>query len=251
MSDDTIRRALVTGGSRGLGRSIALELARSGHDVGILYRTRSDEAEGVVAEIEALGRRGVAAQADVARWEEVETAVGDIAAHLGGLDSVVANAGIASPNQNVWEMPIEKWRKIVGVNLDGAFHTVKATVPHLLEQGQGGAIVFVSTVGSLKGAPTQGAYVGAKAAVNSLTRTLALELAPHGVRVNAVAPGIFTTDMTERLMSLHGDDGIAAMVPNGRAGHPDELGKTVSWLCSEGASYLTGEVIRVDGGLGA
>ncbi|MFP4553639.1 MAG: SDR family NAD(P)-dependent oxidoreductase [Actinomycetota bacterium] len=245
----TQRRALVTGGSRGLGRAIAIALANEGCDIGIIYRTREDEAHAVVDEIAALGRRAVAARADVGQWDQVEAAVAQLTDQLGGLDIVVANAGIASPNQTVWEMPIEKWHKIVNVNLNGAYYTTKATVPHLLSSGPGASFVFVSTVGSLKGAPTQGPYVAAKAAVNSLTRSLALELAPHGVRVNAVAPGIFATDMTDLLLTAHGEDGIASMVPSGRAGQPEELGQTVVWLCSNAASYVTGEVIRVDGGL--
>ncbi|MDZ7678512.1 MAG: SDR family NAD(P)-dependent oxidoreductase [Acidimicrobiales bacterium] len=244
-------RAIVTGGSRGLGRGIALELARAGADVGLVYRKRADEAKEVAAEIEALGRHAPIAQADVAVWEDVETAVNSLVRELGGLEIVIGNAGIASPNLAIADLPVDRWRKILSVDLDGAFHTAKATINHLVDSGGHGSMVFVSTVGSLRGTATQGAYSASKAAVNSLTRTLALELAPHGVRVNAVAPGIFETDMTRFVLESQGEDGLRATVPLGRAAQPAELGRTVAWLCADASSYVTGEIIRVDGGLGA
>ncbi|MBK5223617.1 MAG: SDR family oxidoreductase [Acidimicrobiia bacterium] len=245
------RRAVVTGGSRGLGRGIALALAKEGADVGIIYRKRIDEAEEVAREIEKEGVRAVIARADVAQWEEASAAVSAVADDLGGLDIVVANAGVANPTISLIDTPPERWRKIMGVNLDGAFFTVKAAVPHILAAGRGGSVVFVSTVGSLKGAPMQGAYVSSKAAVNEMARTWALELAAEGIRVNAVAPGIFETDMTSIMLEMRGEEASKALVPLGRVGAPIELGRTVAMLCSDAASYVTGEVIRVDGGLGA
>lgn len=240
------RRALVTGGSRGLGRGIAVELARAGADVGIVYRKRRDEADEVAAEIRALGRNAAVAQADVADCDALDAAFSSVVDELGGLEIVVANAGIGSPNVTIADMPVDRWRKITGVDLDGAFFTAKAAAPHLVEAGVNGSFVFVSTVGSLKGTPTQSPYAASKAAVNSLTKTFALEVAPHGARVNAVAPGIFETDMT-RFVRERPD--LASTVPMGRIAQPAELGAVVAWLCSDAASYITGEVIRVDGGL--
>lgn len=240
------RRALVTGGSRGLGSGIVTALARAGADVGIVYRKQKDEAETVAEQVRALGRRAVLAQADVADCDAVECAFSKVASELGGLEIVVANAGIASPNVTIADMPVDRWRKIMAVDLDGAFFTAKTAAPHLMEAGHRGSIVFVSTVGSLRGTPTQSPYAASKAAVNSLGRTFALELAAYGARSNVVAPGIFATDMTRVIMERAD---LASTVPLGRIAQPRELGQVVTWLCSDDASYVTGELIRVDGGL--
>lgn len=244
------RRALVTGGSRGLGAGAALALAEAGADVAILYRKRAEEADAVAERCAAFGVRAVTVQADVADSAETTRAVEEAALALGGLDIVVANAGIPNPHLALADTPDERWHKIVSVNLDGAFHTVRAAVPHLVAS-PAGAVVFVSTIGSLRAAPNQATYATSKAAVNELARCWAIELAPHGVRVNAIAPGIFVTDMTEILRTNLGPEAIDAMVPLGRPGDPLEFGRFVTMLCSDYASYVTGEVIRVDGGMSA
>ncbi len=243
------RRALVTGASRGLGSAIALSLARAGADVALLCRRKADEAAATAAAIEALGARCTVVLADVGDWASCEDAVGTAADRLGGLDIVVANAGVANPFLTLADTPVDRWRKIMSVNLDRAFHTVKAAAPWLL-RSEHGAVVFVSSVGGRRAAPMQGAYATAKAALVALARTWAAELAPSGVRVNTVIPGLFRTDMTERLRASR-EDGGDGLVPIGRIGGPSELADAVAFLCGPGAGYITGAELVVDGGMSA
>jgi NAD(P)-dependent dehydrogenase (short-subunit alcohol dehydrogenase family) len=238
--------AVVTGGSRGLGRGIAVAFAKAGADVAVIYRKRVDEAEEVVAAIEAVGRRGIALQADVGHWDEISGAVDAARSELGGLDIVVANAGVGNPHVSLADTPIERWRKIMSVNLDGAFYTVKAAMPYLLAQGHGNALLLTSPGGE-KACPNQGAYGATKAALYSLIATWGKEVAGSGVRVNGLSPGIFVTDMTAQVRAVPASE----RVPMGRFGDPEELGRIATFLCSADAAYLAGIVIRADGGLSA
>ncbi|MGI8330425.1 SDR family NAD(P)-dependent oxidoreductase [Actinomadura scrupuli] len=243
------RRALVTGASRGLGAATALALAGAGADVALLYRKKAGEAAMTAGRIEAMGVRCPVVPADVSDWESCREAVDTAAGRLGGLDIVVANAGVANPFLPLADTPVDRWRKIMGVNLDGAFHTVKAAAPWLLRSAHG-SVVFVSSVGGRRAAPMQGAYGTAKAALLALARTWAAELAPAGVRVNTAVPGLFHTDMTETLRTAH-EDGGDGLVPVGRVGEPSELADAIVFLCGPGAGYITGAELVVDGGMSA
>ena len=238
--------AVVTGGSRGLGRGIAVAFAKAGADVAVIYRKRADEAAEVVADIEAAGRRAIALQADVAQWDEISAAVDKAKVELGRLDIVVANAAVATPFVSLADTAVDRWRKIMSVNLDGAFYTVKAAMPYLLAQGSGSALLITSPGGE-KAAANQGAYAATKAALYNLIATWGKEVAASGVRVNGLSPGIFVTDMTEQVREVPASE----RVPMGRFGDPEELGRIATFLCSPDASYLTGIVIRADGGLSA
>jgi 3-oxoacyl-[acyl-carrier protein] reductase len=240
------RNALVTGGGRGIGRGIALELARDGANVAVNYRRDAEAAAETVAEIEALGRRAVAVRADVSNWEEVAAMVDQTLSALGNLDVVVANSGIASRVQSVWDMDVDHWHKVVGVNLHGVFYTCKATAKHLVDR-KSGSIILISSVGADACGPFGAPYYVAKAGVNALTKSLAKECAPAGVRVNCIAPGLISTDMGDRLMKFYGE-ALLSGIPLGRAGRPDEIGKMAAYLASEDAAFITGKIIRIDGG---
>jgi 3-oxoacyl-[acyl-carrier protein] reductase len=238
--------ALVTGGSRGIGRGIAIEFAREGADVAVNYRRDEDAARATCAAIEAQGRRAVAIQADVAVWPEVERMAGAALDALGGLDLVVANSGVASRTQTVWDTDVEHWHRVIGVDLHGAFYTCKATAKHLVDQRRG-AIILVSSIGADVCAPFGAPYYVAKAGVNALTKSLAKECAPAGVRVNCIAPGLIETDMGTRMMKAYGD-AILSGIPLGRPGQPEDIGRAAVYLASADAGFVTGKILRVDGG---
>lgn len=240
------RYALVTGGSRGIGRSIATCFARQGATVAINYRRDEAAARATIHEIEQHGGRAIAVPADVAEWSEVEAMVDEVLAAFGSLDIVVANSGIASRPQTVWDMDLEHWHRVVAVNLHGVFHTCKATAKHLVAQRRG-AVLLVSSIGADVCAPFGAPYYVAKAGVNALTKALAKECAPAGVRVNAIAPGLIETDMGSRMIKHYGD-AIVSGIPLGRPGRPDEVAQAALFLVSDDSSFVTGKVLRVDGG---
>lgn len=240
------RNALVTGASRGIGRGIAVELAREGANVVVNYRRDEAAAAETVATIEALGRRAVALQADVAEWEQVSGLAEKAISALGHLDIVVANSGIASRVQSVWDMDVDHWHKVIGVNLHGVFYTCKATAKHMVDRKQG-SIILISSIGADTCAPFGAPYYVAKAGVNALAKSLAKECAPAGVRVNCIAPGLISSDMGDRLMKFYGE-AILSGIPLGRAGRPEEIGRMAAYLASEDASFITGKIIRIDGG---
>jgi 3-oxoacyl-[acyl-carrier protein] reductase len=240
------RTALVTGGSRGIGRGIAIELAREGADVAVNFRRDEEAALATVAEIERLGRRAIAVQADVADWPAVEAMVARTLQALGELDIVVANSGVASRTQAVWDVDIDHWHKVIGVDLHGAFYTCRATAKRLVDQGRG-SIILVSSIGADVCAPMGAPYYVAKAGVNALTKTLAKECAPAGVRVNCIAPGLIETDMGTRMMKAYGD-AILSGIPLGRPGQPADIGRAAVYLASDDAAFITGQILRIDGG---
>ncbi|MFN8641923.1 MAG: glucose 1-dehydrogenase [Candidatus Binatia bacterium] len=240
------RKALVTGGSRGIGRGIAVELAREGADVAVNYRRDEDAARETVTAIERLGRRAVAVQADVAEWPAVERMVAQSLEALGGLDLVVANSGVASRTQTVWDMDLDHWHKVIGVDLHGAFYTCRATAEHLVDQRRG-TIILISSIGADVCAPLGAPYYVAKAGVNALTKTLAKECAPAGVRVNCIAPGLIETDMGVRMMKAYGEAMLSG-IPLGRPGQPEDIGRAAVYLASDDAAFVTGKILRVDGG---
>lgn len=238
--------ALVTGGSRGIGRGIAVEFAREGADVAVNFRRDDTAARETVAAIETIGQRAIAVQADVTEWPQVQAMVDRVLAHFGHLNIVVANSGVASRVQSVWDLDPDHWHKVIGVNLHGVFHTCKATAKHLVDRREG-TIILISSVGADTCGPMGAPYYVAKAGVNALTKSLAKECAPAGVRVNCIAPGLVVTDMGERLIRFHGE-AMVNTIPLGRPGQPEDIGKAAVYLASDDASFVTGKILRVDGG---
>jgi 3-oxoacyl-[acyl-carrier protein] reductase len=240
------RFAFVTGGSRGIGRGIAIELAKEGAHVALNYRRDEAAARATVEEIERLGRRAFAVRADVADWTAVSSMVAEVLDRFGRLDVVVPNSGVASRAQAVWDVDVEHWHRVIAVDLHGAFYTCKASVKHMVDRGTG-SIVLISSVGADMCGPYGSPYYVAKAGVNALTKALAKECAPAGVRINCVAPGLIRTDMGDRLVQFHGE-ALVSSIPLGRAGLPEDIGRAVVYLASDDARFVTGKILRVDGG---
>jgi len=239
------KTALVTGGSRGIGRGIVLAFAREGADVAINYRRDEAAARDTAAAVAALGRRAEVYQADVAEWAAVARMFGDANVAFGGFDVVVANSGVASRTASLVDTDPEYWRKVVGVDLDGVFHTCKAGVPTLRAAGN---VIVVSSIGADLCAPFGAPYYVAKAGANALVKVLAKELAPERKRVNCIAPGMVASDMGNRLVAAIGEGAVKA-IPLGRIGQPEDIGAAAVFLASDDASFITGKILRVDGGV--
>jgi 3-oxoacyl-[acyl-carrier protein] reductase len=239
------RTALVTGGGRGIGRGIALEFAREGADVAINYRRDAAAAEATGAEIRQLGRRAALFQADIGDREAVETMVAKAVEFLGGLDIAVANAGVASRVAAVADVDPAEWRRVLTTDLDGAFWTARTVIPHVLARK--GTVLFVSSIGADMAGPGGAPYHVAKAGVNALMKVLAREVAHAGVRVNCIAPGLVRSEMGERLLRFHGDV-VLQSIPLGRAGELVDIGRAAVFLASADAAWITGKILRVDGG---
>ena len=235
----------MTGGGRGIGRGIVIEFAREGADVAINYRRDREAAEATAAEVRVLGRRAIALQADVGEREAVEAMVARAVEFLGRLDIAVANSGVAARVATVAKTDPAEWRRVLGTDLDGAFWTARAAVPHVVAQK--GVVLFISSIGADAAAPGGAPYHVAKAGVNALAKVLAKEVAGAGVRVNVIAPGLVRSEMGERLIRFHGD-AVLQTIPLGRAGEPADIGRAAVFLASEDASWITGKVLRVDGG---
>lgn len=237
----------MTGAARGIGRAIALALASAGADVVVDYYNNPEQAAAVVAEIEQLDRRGVAVQADVSDPEQVRRLIGASAAALGGLDIVVNNAGVIS-EMPFTELPVEEWDRVMAVNLRGVFLVSQETARLMIRQRSGGAIVSIaSQLGHVGGVHTTH-YATSKAGVISLTRSLAKELAPYSIRINAVAPGAILTDLTRPYAT---DEWVAAKVAGlaqRRMGTPEDVAASVVFLCTDAASLYTGQTLDPNGG---
>lgn len=240
------KRALVTGGSRGIGRGIALALAEAGADVAIGYRRDAPAAESTCKQIEAVGRRAVAHAADVRDPEAVRAMVEGARDDLGGLDIVVANAGVATRFQPLHEVEAGYWDRVLGIDLNGVFHTLHSALPILREQ-RDGVILTVSSIAADACGANGGPYVAAKAAVNALTKVAARENAALGVRCNVIAPGLIQTDIADGMLEAHGE-AIVKGIPLGRMGTIDEIGSLAVYLASDAAAWITGKVFRIDGG---
>ncbi len=239
--------ALVTGASRGIGAAIAETLAMQGFDVAVGYGSDADGAARTAAAVSALGRRAVALKADVSDDVEAAELVAAAETELGPLDAVILNAGITRDGLFV-RMSVEDWRAVIDTNLTGAFYVSRAAVRGMLRR-RSGSIVAVSSIVGLTGNAGQANYAAAKAGMIGMVKSLAKEVGGRGIRVNAVAPGYVTTDMTADLSDEQRDQ-ILASTPLGRLGTPADVADAVAFLCSDAATFVTGSVIRVDGGLG-
>jgi 3-oxoacyl-[acyl-carrier protein] reductase len=231
------KKALVTGGSRGIGRAIAVELAGAGAEVTLSFRSGKDEAEAVAAEI---GARAV--QADVGDREQAAALVDG----AGELDILVNNAGITRDGL-IARMPDADWDLVLRTNLGGVFHTCRAAARGMMRR-RNGAIVNVTSIVGLRGNPGQTNYAASKAGIIGFTKSLARELGSRGVRANAVAPGYIKTALTDVLPDA-AREAMLVNTPLGRLGEPEEIAGAVRFLCSDEASFITGEVLIVDGGL--
>jgi len=241
------KKALITGASRGIGRAIALELAREGVDIALNYLTHTQEAEELASELSEMGRKILTIMADVADAEQVDKMVEYIHSEFGSIDILINNAGIARDFPLIG-MEKEEWDNVIAVNLTGIFNTCKAVGKYMVMQ-KSGKIINLSSVVAHYGNRGQANYVASKGGVEALTRALAIELAEKGITVNAVAPGIIQTKMTEEVID-RAQEQIMQHILLKRFGTLDEVAKLVSYLCSEDADYITGQVIHIDGGFG-
>lgn len=259
--------AFITGAGRGQGRSHAIAVAREGADVALVdlgsagkvakpaYRTAtSEDLQETKRLVEAEGVRALAFEADVRDFAALQLAADQTASELGGIDYVVANAGISDGFFPIWDLPVENWQAMIDINLSGPFYTCKATVPHVRARGEGGSIVLIGSVAAIKGYGWMTHYTAAKAGVRGLAVALAKELAPEFIRVNSLHPGAIHTDMTEAMVYL-GDKALDELLQQFRdqqllARNIEKRDSTAAllWLLSEDSRFMTGQEFVLDGG---
>lgn len=237
--------ALVTGASRGIGRGIALEMARQGADIVVNYSHSEEKANEVARSVNALGRRVLLVKADVSKPGEVEDMRKQVIREFGGAGILVNNAGVHYHLKS-WEIDEVEWRRVLGVNLDGVFLCSKAFC-HEMKANKWGRIINISSVVGFIGTDHEAHYGASKAAVVGFTKSLALELAPYNVTVNAIAPGLIETDMTAG-MTAEGRKKALELIPVGRLGRPEDIAHAAVFLASDRASFITGQTMHVNGG---
>lgn len=240
------RVALVTGATRGIGKEIALELAQNGLDIAINYRSMQEGMEDLKKEIEEYGVRCEFVGADVANFEQCESMVKETVEKFGKIDILVNNAGITKDGL-IMRMKKEDFEAVIDINLIGTFNVTRNVIPYMIKQ-KSGRIINVSSVVGVAGNAGQTNYSASKAGVIGFTKSLAKEVASRNILVNAIAPGFIDTDMT-KVLSDNVKEGINAQIPLRRMGSPKEVAKVVKFLASEDSSYITGQVINIDGGM--
>jgi 3-oxoacyl-[acyl-carrier protein] reductase len=239
--------ALITGGAIGIGREIALQLARNGADIAISWHSHAEEGAEAVRQIEALGRKASGFALDAMVSDDVTRAVDDVVAAFGGIDILVNNSGGLIARQEIETMSDAHWQRVISLNLDSAFYCTRAAIRHMR---QGGRIVNVSSLAGHNGGSAGSiAYAAAKSGMFGFTRGLAKELAPRQITVNAVAPGlILDTPFHETFTPKDAQAVAISGIPLRRAGYPNDVASAVTWLCSPGAAWITGEVVNINGG---
>ncbi|BCB03321.1 3-oxoacyl-[acyl-carrier-protein] reductase [Bacillus sp. KH172YL63] len=238
--------ALVTGASRGIGREIALELARKGCNVVVNYAGSEAKANEVVDEIKSIGKEAIAVQCNVSDSESVQDMVKKTISEFGSIDILVNNAGITKDNL-LMRMKENEWDDVININLKGVFLCTKAVTRQMMKQ-RSGRIINISSIVGVSGNAGQANYVAAKSGVIGLTKTTAKELAPRGITVNAIAPGFISTDMTDELPEDVRTE-MLKQIPLSRFGAPEDIAQVVSFVASDAASYMTGQTLHIDGGM--
>ena len=238
---------LITGASRGIGAACARRFARDGWKVAVHYYKSEAEALALAEELRAAGAEAVPVRGDLSDPAQAARAVEGAQAALGHLDALVCNAGVALPVQLLTDTTDDQWRRVMGTDLDGVFFTLRAAIPGMVSRKRG-AIVTVSSMWGVTGGSCEAPYSAAKAGVIGLTKALAKELGPSGIRVNCVAPGAIETDMTA-FLTPEDRAALADEAPLGRMGTPEEVAEAIRFLAGEEARFITGQVLRVDGGM--
>ncbi len=240
------RIALVTGGSRGIGRACVIELADRGAEVLVVYRNKREAAESLVAELEAAGRKVGAVQADVRDARRAQEVVDELVEKHDRIDILVNSAGIVADGL-MGAMTADQWTSVIETNLSGTYNYCRAVAQQMMYQ-RSGSVVNLSSTAAEFASRGQVNYAASKGGINGLTRAMAKEFAPRKVRINAVAPGMIETEMSQVVRGVAGDQ-IKQVIPLKRIGQPEEVARAVAFLAGDEASYITGQVLRVDGGL--
>ncbi len=240
------RVALVTGASRGIGRAIALALAEAGATVAVNYKDNEELANGVVREIEQNGGTAIAWRADVADTNQTAAMIEEISSRFNRLDILINNAGVVR-DFLLLEMAEEDWREVLQTNSFGVYHCSKAVLKGMVMR-RWGRIINLSSVAAVRGGRGQSNYAASKGAINAFTRSLAAEVGPKGITVNAIAPGLIVTDMSQGVLAFS-DHLVRERIALRRLGQPKDVAPLAVFLCSEAADYITGQVIYVDGGM--
>lgn len=240
------KSALVTGGTRGIGRAIVVALAKAGADVALTYNSNEALAQEVVAEVEALGRKAMALKVDVSVTDEAAAAVEGVAKEFGKLDILVNNAGVTKDTL-LMRMSEADWDLVIDTNLKGVYNTTKAAIRPMMSQKRG-KVINITSVVALTGNPGQANYCASKAGVIGFTKSVAKEVASRNITVNAIAPGFIDTDMTGKLNDAQ-KEALMGLIPLKRIGKPEDIANTVVFLASEAGDYITGQTLVVDGGM--
>jgi len=240
------KTAIISGGARGIGRAIAFELAKSGTNISFNYLKSKEEAKKLKDELTSSGAKAKAYQVDIKDYEAVHQWVKDTKEHFGGFDIVINNAGVIIDKALAF-MEKSNWQNVIDTNLNGVFNLTHAAIVTLLKQ-KSGNIVNITSVSGLTGVPRQTNYSASKAGIIGFTKSLAREVGPYNIRVNAIAPGFIETDMLKDLQESYKNEMIK-LIPVGRFGTADEVAKTVRFLVSDDSKYITGETIVIDGGM--